>query len=245
MNEIPQLRLDTSLVNNLIGNMVHVDGGFLTIRIPPKQGYVEGYKEIVTRKISVPAFHICRIQITQEEWEAVMGSNPSKHKGAHCPVESVSWEDCQDFIKRLNSITSMSFRLPTEVEWEFAARGGNNTSGFTYSGGNNLDEIAWYRNNAFTVGRNSQEYGTHPVGLKQPNELGLYDMTGNVWEWCGDYYDYHSCSPLFDANSSSQRCYYASRGGGWKAAVGYCRVSRRIIYPSTHSGMSLGLRLAL
>lgn len=233
------------IINNLINNMVHVDGGTLTIRIPPKQGYVTDDEEIITRELIVPSFLIGRYLVTQEEWMVVMGRNPSKYKGARLPVEHVEWKSCQEFIKRLNVMTGMCFRMPTEAEWEFAARGGNKSRGFTYSGGNNLDEVAWYHNNTFKKGEADPDFGTHPVGQKLPNELGLYDMTGNVWEWCGDCYDNQGSSLLTDADGNALWSYNVSRGGGWMSAAGYCRVYRRIISPPTHSREFVGFRLAL
>ena len=218
--------------------MVHVDGGSFLIRIPPKQAYVIDEEEIITRKQTVSSFHMGRYQVTQEEWEAVLGSNPSKYIGTRRPVESVSWNNCMEFLNRLNDMTGMCFRLPTEVEWEFAARGGNKSKGFIYSGGNNIDELAWYRKNTFKKGERDSDFGTHPVGQKQPNELGLYDMTGNVWEWCGNCYDSEGTSRLLDSDGNPRRCYYAYRGGGWKSQAGYCRVSRRLISPPTNMGES-------
>lgn len=183
--------------------MVHVDGGVLTIRVPPIQGYVIEDEDMITHDFIVSSFQISRYQVTQEEWEFVMGSNPSIHKGARRPVEFVELSDCQKFINRLNIITGMSFRLPKETEWEFAARGGIYSKGFSFSGGNNLDAVAWYRNNAFKIGESDPDHGSHPVGQKQPNELGLYDMTGNVWEWCCDYYDNQRWPHPYDADGLS------------------------------------------
>lgn len=233
------------VITNLINNMVHVAGGRFTIRIPPKQPYVTKDEEIVTRELTVTSFQIGRYQVTQEEWEAVIGSNPSKNKGARRPVDLDGWSDCQEFIKRLNDITGMRFRSPTEAEWEFAALGGNKSKGFTYSGGNDLDDVAWYRNNAFKSGEDNPGFGTHPVGQKRPNELGLYDMTGNVWEWCGDCYDNQGLSARTDADGHALRSYYAFRGGGWKSTAGHCRISCRVISSPTERRESLGFRLAL
>jgi len=239
------LDVSTPIIDTIIHNMVQVDGGTLIIRVPPIQGYVTEDEEIITHDFTVPSFQLGRYQVTQEEWEVVMGRNPSVHKGAKKPVEFIDLSDCQKFIKRLNIITGMNFRLPKETEWEFAARGGNNSRCFSFSGGNNLDEIAWYRNNAFKIGESGPDYGTHPVGQKQPNELGLYDMTGNVWEWCGDFYDNQRWPHHSDADGHELSPSYAIRGGGWNSSIRFCRLHCRIESSPTERRENLGFRLAL
>jgi formylglycine-generating enzyme required for sulfatase activity len=166
-----------------------------------------------------------------------MGSNPSSFKGANRPVEKVSWSDCKEFISRLNSATGKTFRLPKEKEWEYAAKGGNKSHGYEYSGSNEINDVAWYDKNAYFCGSDKQnsshpDYGTHNVKTKKPNELGLYDMSGNVWEWCEDLYD----------SSGSRR---VLRGGGWGSSAWFCRVSRRDSSAPDNRGSSFGLRLAL
>ena len=169
-------------------------------------------------------------------WQKLWGSK-STEKSCNLPVEQVSWDDCQQFIKKLNALTGKNFRLPTEAEWEFAARGGNQSRHFQYSGSNNLDDVAWYYDNS-----NSK---THPVGTKQPNELGLYDMSGNVWEWCndwcGDYSSYAQTDPKGPSNGSYRVC----RGGGWGSNAGDCRSSGRNGSAPDGGSIYLGLRLAL
>ena len=169
-----------------------------------------------------------------------MGSNPSENRqGGDYPVENVSWNDCQEFIKKLNARTGMKFRLPTEAEWEYAARGGNRSKGHKYSGSDNLDEVGWYCDNS--------DYHMHSVGRKKPNELGLYDMSGNVWEWCQDWYgDYSSEAQTNPAGPQSGKWgRRVLRGGScWRDAE-RCRVSDR-----SNSGPGLrfdlyGLRLVL
>ena len=190
-----------------------------------------------THSVTLSSYYICKYEVTQALWRAVMGSNPSYSKGDNLPVERVSWDDCQTFIKRLNSYTERDFRLPTEAEWEFAARGGNYSRHYKYSGSNNLDDVAWHGDNS--------DNRTHPVGTKQPNELGLYDMSGNVWEWCSDWYgsysSYSQSNPT-GPNSGSGR---VERGGSWYDFARICRSSRRDFDAPSGSGNYLGLRLVL
>ena len=182
-------------------------------------------------------YYIGKYEVTQALWKAVMGNNPSNFKGDNLPVEQVSWYDCQDFFSKLNRITGKTFRLPTEAEWEYAARGGNKSRGYQYSGSNNTLDVAWFRDNS---GSN-----THAVGTKQPNELGIYDMSGNVREWCQDWKGEYSSSSQVNptgANSGSDRVF---RGGSWSGEARYCRSSYRLYYTPDYSNYSLGLRLVL
>ena len=145
--------------------------------------------------VTLSNFKISKYEVTQAQYQAEMGNNPSYHKDcANCPVEQVSWEDIQNYINELNSRTGKTYRLPTMAEWEFAARGGNNSKGCTYSGSFAIDKVAWYADNS-----NSN---VHPVGQKQPNELGIYDMSGNVNEWVLDVYDkdYYTKLPTNSSN---------------------------------------------
>lgn len=224
------------VIQNLINNMVRVEGGKFTMGATSEQGHDYYLDEKPAHVVTVTSFYIGRYEVTQEEWQAVMGNNPSNSKGAKRPVENVSWNDCQEFISRLNNMTGKKFRLPTEAEWEFAARGGNKRIGFKYAGSNNPGRVAWYDDNS--------DNGSHDVGQKSSNELGLYDMSGNVWEWCQDTYSsYESDSQLESSNSSStsDRVY---RGGCWYSVEGYCRVSCRSAISPVNSDNRLGLRLA-
>ena len=222
-------------LNKLINNMVYVAGGTFTMGGTSEQGSDAYTDEKPTHNVTLSSYYICKYEVTQALWRAVMGSNPSKFKGDNLPVEQVSWNDCQTFINRLNSYTGRNFRLPTEAEWEFAARGGNYSRHYKYSGSNNLDDVAWY-------GDNSGDR-THHVGIKQANELGLYDMSGNVWEWCSDWYGSYSSYSQNDPTGPNSGSYRMRRGGSWDNGAANCRSSNR--YSPGDRFHTLGLRLVL
>ena len=215
--------------------MVQVEGGTFTMGATSEQGSDADSNEKPTHQVTLSSFSIGRYEVTQEEWEAVMGSNPSSFKGGKLPVEQVSWDDCQEFIRKLNQLTGKEFRLPTEAEWEYAARGGSKSRGYKYAGGNDLGGVAWYWDNS-----NSE---THEVGQKQPNELGLYDMSGNVWESCQDRNGDYSSSSQTNPTGSSTGSYRMARGGSFYSDAGFCRVSARSCH--TVPGCVIGMRLAL
>ena len=224
-------------LNKLINNMVYVSSGTFTMGATNEQGSDAGSDEKPTHSVTLSSYYICKYEVTQALWRAVMGSNPSNFKGDNLPVELVSWDDCQTFINRLNSYTGRNFRLPTEAEWEFAARGGNYSRHYKYSGSNYISDVAWYDGNSGNR--------THPVGTKQANELGLYDMSGNVYEWCSDGYGSYSSYSQNDPtgpNSGSRR---VPRGGSWRNNAKYCRSSCRDNYAPGDRGYYLGLRLVL
>ena len=224
-------------VNGVSFEMVRVEGGTFTMGATSEQGVDAWKDEKPSHQVTLSSYMIGKTEVTQALWQAVMGTNPSRFKGSNLPVEQVSWEDCQTFIRKLNAITGKNFRLPTEAEWEFAARGGNKSRGFKYSGSNTIDDVAWYDDNSADK--------THPVATKAPNELGIYDMTGNVWEWCSDRYGSYSSSSQYNPtgpNSGSDRVY---RGGCWDYGAWSCRVSNRINRDPTDPSSFLGLRLAL
>ena len=224
-------------VNGVSFEMVRVEGGTFRMGATAVQEGEAESDEKPVHSVTLSSYYIGKTEVTQALWQAVMGSNPSRFKGADLPVECVSWDDCQEFIRKLNALTGQHFRLPTEAEWEFACRGGNNSRGYKYSGSNNLGSVAWYDGNSGNK--------THPVATKSSNELGIYDMSGNVWEWCADWYgDYSSgaqTNPTGPLSGSSR----VRRGGCWGSFARCCRSSDRGIIIPTDRFIYLGLRLAL
>lgn len=226
------------VIKKLAANMVYVEGGTFTMGATKEQGSDARDEEKPAHKVTLKGFYIGKYEVTQAEWKAVMGENPSYHfKGDNLPIENVSWDDCQEFIRKLNELTGKNFRLPTEAEWEYAARGGNKSRGYKYSGGNNVDDVAWYGGNS--------NYNTHPVGTKRANELGLYDMSGNVWEWCQDWYGSYSSSAQTNPTGLGSGSKRVLRGDSWGGRAWRCRLSfRGGVNPDGRSG-SVGLRLVI
>jgi hypothetical protein len=199
--------LGDSYMDPLVGTMVLVKGG--DVRLSD------------TYTASLSNYYIGQTEVTQAQWRAVMGSNPSRFEDCDdCPVEQVSWDDVQDFIAKLNRRGGGArYRLPTEAEWEYAARGGSKSRGFEFAGSSNIDEVAWHNGNSGSK--------TRPVKGKKPNELGLYDMSGNVWEWCSDWYGDYPNGKKSDPTGPSSGSYRVIRGGSWNSFPEYCRVARR------------------
>ena len=227
----------TLTVNGIKYNMVWVEGGTFRMGATSEQGSDVWDNDKPVHSVTLSGYYIGKTEVTQALWKAVMGSNPSCFEGDDLPVECVSWDDCQVFIRKLNSLTGQNFRLPTEAEWEFACRGGNNSRGYKYSGSNYIDNVAWYEDNSGEK--------THPVATKLPNELGIYDMTGNVWEWCSDWYgDYSSVAQTNPKGPYDGSC-RVNRGGSWDFNARSCRSSFR--YDDSPGGRSsgFGLRLSL
>ncbi len=199
-------------------DMVYVDGGTF------EMGYEKGIAdEKPVHKVTVNGFYISKYEVTQKQWKEIMGTNPSYYKDCDdCPVEQVSWDDVQQFLKKLSAKMGQHYRLPTEAEWEYAARGGNKSKGYTYSGSNDIDEVAWYNKNS--GGK------THQVGTKKPNELGLFDMSGNVWEWCSDWYEetYYQSSPENNPQGPSSGSLHSIRGGARDLNKNNARLSYRV-----------------
>jgi formylglycine-generating enzyme required for sulfatase activity len=222
LSVVNQSNKEMITVGSVSFNMIRVEGGTFQMGATSEQGSDAHSNEKPAHQVTLSSFSIGETEVTQELWKAVMGSNPSKYKGKKHPVELVSWNDCQEFIRKLNDMTGKKFRLPTEAEWEYAARGGKKSLGYKYSGSNAIDDVAWYTNT-------TKDKGTHDVKTKKTNELELYDMSGNVWEWCQDRY----------GNNSR-----VIRGGGWDCSARGCRVPSRGDRLPDNVMISLGLRLA-
>ena len=226
-----------AVLEKLIKNMVKVEGGTFTMGATKEQGK-DAYKdEKPAHKVTLSDYYIGKYEVTQAEWEAVMGKNPSKFKGDYRPVENVSWADCLEFIKKLNSLMGLNFTLPTEAQWEYAARGGKKSRGYKYSGSNDIGSVAWYDDNSGSE--------THPVGQKQPNKLGLYDMSGNVWEWCSDWYGSYSSNSQMNPTGAASGSSNVLRGGGWDSIATRCRIARRNFDSVAYRSYYYGMRLAL
>ena len=225
------------ILQELADNMVYVQGGTFTMGATDEQGSDAEDWEKPAHSVTLSSYYIGKTEVTQELWQAVMGSNPSRFKGNRKPVEQVSWNDCQIFISKLNSLTGKKFRLPTEAEWEFAAQGAIKSKDYKYSGSNTLDDVAWYYGNSGKT--------THEVGTKSPNELGLYDMSGNVCEWCNDWYGNYISSPSNNPTGPGSGACRVIRGGSWNDIARYCRSSDRDGITPDNRGNFLGLRLCL
>ena len=219
----------TYTVNGVSFKMIPVEGG--TFQMGSNNNW-----EKPVHSVTLSSFSIGETEVTQALWKAVMGTNPSNWQGDNLPVEKVSWNDCQTFITKLNQLTGETFRLPTEAEWEFAAKGGNKSNGYTYSGSNTIGDVAWYDGNSSSK--------THPVATKSPNELGIYDMSGNVWEWCQDWYGSYSSSAQTNPTGPTSGSYRVYRGASWSNPATYCRTAYRVSNAPTNTSHNLGLRLA-
>ncbi len=254
------------VIQNLINNMVNIEGGTFNMGSNDSKDEKPVHQEIVN------SFSIGKYEVTQKEWMTVMGNNPSSVKGDNLPVFNVSWNDCQEFILKLNTLTGKNFRLPTEEEWEYASKGGNKSNGYKYSGSDEINRVAWYNGNSrhqdpgrkvvnllessyrsrerntldelasYIKHQERIKESTHKVGTKDPNELGLYDMSGSVWEWTSSNWNDNYKKPR---NSTK----LVIRGGGWLDIPLSCRVTNRVgLEPQNDPSGSVflvGLRLAM
>ena len=227
----------TIWVHGIPYNMISVEGGSFMMGAMEQDKDADELEKPI-HKVKLSNFLIGETEVLQRLWNVLMDYNPSEFRNPIFPVDHASWDDCDSFIKKLNSISGMNFRLPTEAEWEYAARGGKHSKNYKYSGDNNLDEVAWHNDN-------SMHY-THPTKMKKANELGLYDMSGNVGEWCADsWYSYSSKpqeNPYFTFAESKERI---ARGGGYGRETWECRVHARDYYDKNDREYGFGFRLAL
>ncbi|MGA2258863.1 MAG: formylglycine-generating enzyme family protein [Thermoguttaceae bacterium] len=221
--------------------MVLIAAGEFTMGSPDSDGNASGDEKPQHRIRITKPFYLGKYLATQEQWEAVMGTNPSNVKGPKNPVENVSWEDCQQFCHMLNAKPHAGgkFQLPTEVQWEYACRAGSTTYYCFGDEESGLGEYAWYGGNSHVQ--------THPVGKKKPNAWDLYDMHGNVWEWCQDWYDrgYYATSPTDDPTGPTMGSGRVFRGGGWDYPASSCRSAHRSDGEPGCRNYLLGLRVSL
>lgn len=241
----------TFTVNGVFFEMMKVEGGTFDMGVIAEwrdfeeefSGYNDDgedpfFREKPLHKVTLTRnYYIGKTEVTQALWKAVMGYNPSNFIGDQKPVDCVSWIDCQHFITKLNVLTGKNFRLPTEAEWEFAAQGGNKSHNTIFSGSNNLNDVAWYYENS--------ENTTHDVATKQPNELGIYDMSGNVWEWCSDWFDDYDQNHQTDPTGPAKGTSTVHRGSAWNEDSNFGRTSYRDFDDPDRRCVFLGVRLAL
>ena len=231
--EIELPSVSQELLDSLAANFVWVTGGKFMMG-----DYAGEADEKPAYEVVVDGFAISKYPVTQRQWTAIMGSSPSEFKGCdQCPIDMVSWDDAQHFIETLNELTGKKYALPTEAEWEYAAKGGLKSQGLRYSGADNIEAVGWYTGNS---GRHP-----HPVGEKTPNELGLYDMTGNVWEWCRDWYNknYYELRESNNPTGPASGAARVRRGGSWFTQEVSCRTSSRNSVKQDYKDDSGGFRL--
>ena len=219
----------TETVKGINLKMIYVEGG--TFAMGSNSGESD---EMPVHNVTLDSYYIGETEITQAQWRAVMGSNPSGYTGDNRPVENVSWNDAQEFCKKLSELTGKRYVLPTEAQWEYAARGGNQSKGYTYSGSNNIDEVAIYD---VYSSKHSK------VKRKRPNELGIYDMSGNVWEWCSDWYGSYSSSSQTNPQGPNSGSLRVLRGGSWFSSASYCRVANRNDNYPSYANSNYGFRV--
>ncbi|MCM1041480.1 MAG: formylglycine-generating enzyme family protein [Bacteroides sp.] len=244
----PELQADfTETAYGTAIEMVYVKGGEFMMGATAEQGDDAYDWEKPVRTVRLDSYHIGKYEVTQAQWKAVMGTEPSSFEGENRPVGKVSRGDAKKFCEKLSAKTGKKYVLPTEAQWEYAARGGKKSRGYKYAGSNTLSEVAWYSDNSYALGQYDPDYGTHAVGTKKANELGIYDMSGNVEEWCADYYGSYDVNDTDNPTGPQNVTTCAVvRGGCWVLDARGCRVSYR--RPNYHAGYRysyLGFRVAM
>jgi len=234
--EAQRLKAQREIFAKLNIQMIFVEGGTFTMGCTSGQSSDYFDNEKPAHRVTVSGFYIGKYEVTQAQWKAIMGNNPSYFKGDNLPVVCISWDDVQKFIRKLNAQTGKQYRLPTEAEWEFAACGGNRSQGYKYSGSNTVGNVAWYEENSGGT--------THAVGSKSSNELGIYDMSGNVWEWCSDWYGNYSSNVQINPQGPSTGSIRVNRGGSWNYGARLMRASYRGSDAPGNLNYALGFRLA-
>ena len=228
----------TITANGISFTMVLVEGGQFMMGATDEQAEVAKRNEFPAHEVTLSTYYISQTEVTQELWEAIMGDNPSVFQGDPMrPVENIDKFDCAKFVDKLTELTGRVFRMPTEAEWEFAARGGNLSSLYRFSGSDDVNAVAWYDFNAGGT--------THAVALMAPNELGLYDMSGNVCEWCQDWYYMYDFSPQVNPVGPESGTNNVYRGGSWFVPEVDCRVSSRFDRDPHEKSGDLGLRIVM
>ena len=227
-------------VNGVSFKMVNVLGDTFLMGATEEQGFFD-VEDNPAHQVTLSSYCIGQTEVTQALWKAVMGSNPSVCVGDNLPVDNVSWYDCQGFISKLNKITGCEFRLPTEAEWEYAARGGRNSRGPKFSGSYSISDVAWYFNNNLSRSKPV----SRPVAMKMANELGIYDMSGNVWEWCQDWYKSYGRQAQTNPTGPDYGSYRVFRGGSHDSMEDDCRIALRFNNSPENHYYNVGFRLAM
>ena len=244
---ISQMALNRNVIieaNGVKFEMNFIEGGKFLMGATPEQKKLAYNNEFPVHEVTLSNFYMGKYEVTQELWKAVMGNNPSKNPASpQHPVEYVSWLEIQDFLTKLNAITGQTFVLPTEAQWEYAARGGQKNKSCVYAGSDLIEDVAWYIGN--TLDEEAGCPSSRPVGQKQPNELGLYDMSGNVWEWCSDSKIPYTEDPQTDPSAPFDGSFCNLRGGSFYTEAWYCRVSVRYDYPVEEHFNDFGFRLVM
>lgn len=230
-----------ALLKEIDDNMLKIDGGTFTMGCSNPSDTECYYWEKPRHTVVLNTFALGKFTVTQKEWKGIMGTTPAAKYCAECPVVNVSWNDAEMFINKLNQLSNKNYRLPTEAEWEYAAKGGNQGHGYKYAGGDNAMNVAWYDSLI--------SHEVHAVGQKKANELGLFDMSGNVWQWCSDWFDdkYYSKSPSHNPTGPPAMAgenARSLRGGSWWGPLKDCRVANRDKYPPDSKDDDVGFRLA-